>query len=138
MSEFNLGSGFDEDDFGDEYSDFSIASDDEEFRLGIYYDSLLDMVVAGDINDVRDLISEKNLDVNKIINGVSILYVAISENMEDVVTMLLNEYPNIDINFIDEEGDSLLMSAARNASFKIFSIILNKFPNNYKLKKTYE
>ncbi|MEO0202771.1 MAG: ankyrin repeat domain-containing protein [candidate division WOR-3 bacterium] len=87
-----------------------------------YSQKLLESVSRGELSKTKDFIN-KGADINiKNNNGKTPLHIAVENEYEDIVKLLLEK--NVDVNIKDNEGNTPLHKAVKNGNYFIIKELL--------------
>ncbi|XP_011305864.1 myotrophin [Fopius arisanus] len=85
----------------------------------------------GDLDQVRDIVENKNIDVNQMIDGRTPLHYAADYGQNDVVRYLLDK--GADANATDKHGITTLLAAIWEGHTNCVKLLLEKGANPYGL-----
>ncbi|XP_043463305.1 myotrophin-like [Leptopilina heterotoma] len=78
----------------------------------------------GDLDQVRDIVENKDMDVNKLINGRTLLHYAADYGQSDVLGYLLEK--GADANARDKHGITTLLAAIWEGHTNCVKLLLEK------------
>ena len=91
--------------------------------LQILYENILLTEIKNDNIDIIKLFLDNGLNINYIINNITLLMYAIKNSSIKVIKLLLS-YPSININTIDNNGNTALLYAIINNNIEVVKQLL--------------